>query len=260
MEQIPELFKLIFFFFLGTVIGSFLNVVIYRMPRNKSIIYPSSSCPNCGYKIKWYENIPIISYILLKGKCKNCSSKISLRYPLVELLTGVLFVAAYLKWGLSIDLFFNLIFISLVIAITFIDFDFKIIPDELNLLGFISGFVYSFFRENFTPLDALLGALTGAGFLFVVAFLYLKLRKIEGLGMGDVKLLAFFGTYLGWFGGLFTIFLGSLIGAVFGIIMAYRKNQDNKGQFEIPFGPFLSLAATVYLFFGDFIKKFYLGI
>ena len=260
MEINLEVFYLIAFFIFGTVIGSFLNVVIYRLPREKSLISPPSSCPNCGHKIKWYENIPIISYIFLKGKCSKCKYPISPRYPFVEFITGVLYSLTYLKFGISIDLIFSLIFVSLVIALTFIDFDFKIIPDEINLIGFISGIIYSFLRQDFSVVDALIGAVVGAGFLWLIAFLYLKYRGIEGLGMGDVKLLAFFGTYFGWFGSLFIIFFGSLVGAVIGILSAYLSKAEDKSTYEIPFGPFLSLAAVIYLFFGESIKQFYFGL
>jgi len=134
---------IIVFFIFGTIIGSFLNVVIYRLPREKSIISPSSSCPKCDKKIRWYENIPIISYIFLRGKCSSCGAKISFRYPFVEFLTGVFSSLAYIKWGLTFDTLFCFIFLSLIIAVIFIDIDFKIIPDEINLLGFVSGVIYS---------------------------------------------------------------------------------------------------------------------
>ncbi|RMD45635.1 MAG: prepilin peptidase [Aquificota bacterium] len=259
MEQTPDLFFIFVVFVFGMIIGSFLNVLIYRLPRDKSIIYPPSSCPECGHKIKWYENIPIISYLILKGKCSSCRKKISLRYPFVEFLTGLSAVVSYLKWGFSLDFVFSFLFLSLVIVVIFVDIDFKIIPDEINLIGFMSGIIYSFFRSDFSVFDAVIGAFVGAGFLSAVAYFYLKFRKIEGLGMGDVKLLAFLGTYLGWFGSLFTIFLGSLIGAVVGIYIAYLQKAEDKSRFEIPFGPFLSVAAVVYLFFGKYIKNFYFG-
>lgn len=254
-----EILTIFIVFIFGLVVGSFLNVVIYRLPREKSIVYPPSSCLKCGHKIKWYENIPIISYIFLKGKCSSCKTKISLRYPFVEFLTGLFTIFAYLKFGLSIDLIFSLILLYLLIAVIFIDIDFKIIPDEINLIGFISGIIYSFFRQDFSIIDALIGAFVGAGFLYLIYFLYLKFRKVEGLGLGDVKLLAFLGSYLGWFGSLFTIFVGSFFGAVVGISLAYMQKAEDKSRYEIPFGPFLSVAAIIYLFFGEYIKKFYFG-
>ncbi len=247
-------------FIFGTIIGSFLNVVIYRLPRRGSILKPAFSfCPSCGTTIKWYDNIPIISYFLLKGRCRVCKSSISKRYPFVEFLTGVASVLSLWKTGLSIDYFFVFSFIAILIAITFIDLDFKIIPDELNLFGFILGLTYSFFRKDFTPVDAVLGAVVGAGILWLIAFAYEKLRGIEGLGFGDVKMMAFIGTYVGWFGSLFTIFFGSLIGTIVGLIFAYVSKAEDKGNFEIPFGPFLALGAAVYIFFGDVIKNWYLG-
>ncbi|NPA57816.1 MAG: prepilin peptidase [Aquificae bacterium] len=248
------------FFIFGTIIGSFLNVLIYRLPRDKSPLKPAFSfCPSCGSQVKWYDNIPVISYIVLKGKCRNCGSSIGIRYPLVELLTGVASVLAYLKTGLSIDYIFVFGFLAVMIAITFIDLEFRIIPDVLNLAGFLMGAVYTFFREDFTLLDGIIGAVVGAGLLWGIAYLYLKFRGIEGLGMGDVKMMAFVGMYLGWFGALFTIFVGSLLGAVVGVAAVYLSRSEEKGRFEIPFGPFLAFASVIYLFFGEQIKNWYLG-
>ena len=247
-------------FLFGTIIGSFLNVVIYRLPRKGSIVKPAFSyCPSCGSRIKWYDNIPVLSYFLLKGKCRNCGSKISFRYPFVEFMTGIFSVLSLMKTGYSVDYIFVFAFLSILIAITFIDLDFKIIPDELNLIGFVLGVIYSFFRKDFTLLDAFSGAVVGAGLLWGIAYIYQKTKGIEGLGFGDVKMMAFLGSFLGWFGSLFTIFSGSLIGAIVGISAAYISKAEDKGKFEIPFGPFLALGGTVYLFFGDVIKNWYLG-
>ena len=247
-------------FIFGTIIGSFINVVIYRLPRKGSILRPAFSfCPNCGTTIKWYDNIPIVSYFLLKGRCRVCKNPISKRYPFVEFITGIASVLSLWEAGLSIDYLFIFLFLAILIAITFIDLDFKIIPDELNLTGFILGLIYSFFRKDFTPVDAILGATVGAGILWLIAYSYEKFRGIEGLGFGDVKMMAFVGTYVGWFGSLFTIFFGSLIGAVVGISLAYLNKTEDKGRFEIPFGPFLALGAFVYIFWGDIIKNWYLG-
>ncbi len=255
-----EILIYIFAFIFGTIVGSFLNVVVYRLPRKGSILKPAFSyCPNCGKTIKWYDNIPVISYIFLKGKCRYCKSKISIRYPFVELLTGILSVLAMWKTGLSIDYFFIFSFLAILVAIIFIDIDFRIIPDELNLIGFITGIIYVYFRKDFSLIDALLGAFVGAGFLWVIAYIYEKTRGIEGLGFGDVKMMAFLGTFLGWFGSLFTIFFASLIGAIVGITAAYVLKAKDKGKFEIPFGPFLALGAIVYIFFGENIKHLYLG-
>ncbi|WP_457627726.1 prepilin peptidase [Persephonella sp.] len=255
-----KLFFYLAFFVFGAIIGSFLNVLIYRLPRGKSPLKPAFSfCPSCGSPIKWYDNIPLLSYLILRGKCRNCGGKIGFRYFFVELLTGVASVVSYLKTGLSYEYIFVFGFLAIIIAITFIDVDFKIIPDQLNLAGFVLGVIYTFIRDDFTILDGIIGAVVGAGFLWGIAYIYLKTRGIEGLGMGDVKMMAFVGMYLGWFGALFTIFFGSLIGAVVGIVAAYLSRSEDKGRFEIPFGPFLALAAVIYMFFGDTIKGWYFG-
>lgn len=245
-------------FIFGTIIGSFLNVVIYRLPRGKSIGKPAFSfCPSCGSRIRWYDNIPLISYIVLRGKCRNCKSPISFRYFLVELLTGLSSAFSYLKTGLSYEYFFIFGFVAIMIAITFIDLQFRIIPDQLNFIGFLMGIIYSSLKMNM--LDSIAGIFVGAGFLWGIAYFYLRFRGIEGMGMGDIKMMAFVGAYLGWFGALFTIFVGSFVGAVAGIIGAYISKSENKGKFEIPFGPFLAFASVVYLFFGEYIKERYLG-
>ena len=254
-----DFFFIVFAFAFGAVIGSFLNVVIYRLPRNKSLISPPSHCPKCGHQIRWYENIPIISYLFLRGKCSQCKTRISSRYPFVEFLTGIASVGSFLKFGISMDYFFIFLFLSLMIALSFIDFDLQIIPDEINLIGFVSGIIYAYFRTDFTVLDSIIGAVVGAGFLFLVGYLYFKFRKIEGLGFGDVKLMAFVGSYTGWFGALFTIFAGSLFGAIIGITYSFLKKEENKGTFQIPFGPFLATAAVIYIFYGEQIRKWYLG-
>ncbi len=246
-------------FIFGLIIGSFLNVVIYRLPRRKSIVYPPSECPSCNTKIKFYDNIPVISYLILGGKCRTCKTKIPVRYPIIELLTGISAVLVYLKWGLSIDFAFMFLYMALMIALSVIDLDFKIIPDEINFVGAVSGFIYAFFRQDLSVLDALLGAVVGSGLLFLVGYLYLKFRKIEGLGLGDVKLMIFIGMYVGWFGALFTIFIGSLLGAVVGILYTSIFKVGDKRSFQLPFGPFLAFASIIYIFFGEAIKSWYLG-
>ena len=245
-------------FIFGTIIGSFLNVVIYRLPRGKSIGKPAFSfCPSCGSKIRWYDNIPLFSYIVLRGKCRNCKSPISFSYFFVELLTGIGSALSYLKTGLSYEYFFIFGFVAVMVAVTFIDIQFRIIPDQLNLFGFIMGIIYSLLKMNI--FDSIAGIVVGAGFLWGIAYFYLRFRGIEGLGMGDVKMMAFVGAYLGWFGALFTIFVGSFLGAVVGILGAYLSKSEDKGKFEIPFGPFLAFASVIYLFFGENIKEWYLG-
>lgn len=260
--EIYKLLKIFSIFIFGVSIGSFLNVVIYRMPRGLSIIYPPSTCPNCGKRIKWYDNIPIISYILLKGKCRFCKADISIKYPLVELVSGIFATVLYIRFGLNLDFLFYFYFIASMIALSVIDLEFKIIPDKINFSGIFIGLIFaiknSLQQQDITPiLSALVGAIVGSGFLFLIAYIYLKYRGIEGLGMGDVKLLAFIGVYTGWFGAIFTIFFGSLIGSIVGIIIIKLFKKD--AYFEIPFGPFLAAGGTLYLLFGDYIRQLYFG-
>lgn len=245
----------IFFFLLGSAIGSFLNVVIYRLPREKSIVRPPSGCPNCQKPIRFYDNIPILSYILLRGKCRDCGTKISIRYPFVELLTGILFLVLYQKFGLTFELAVFIVFVSLLIAISFIDLDFQIIPDVLSLGGVGVGFLLAIFRPlfrymdpKFGILDSLYGILLGGGLLFAIAWLYQFFTKREGMGGGDIKLLGMIGAFCGIKGVIFSLVSGSVLGTIVGIPLMMAKGRDTK--YAIPFGPFLSLGALIYAFKG----------
>lgn len=242
------------FFLLGLVIGSFLNVCIYRIPRNISIIKPFSFCPNCGNPIKPWHNIPIISFILLRGRCAYCSSKISFRYPLVEAINGFLYCLSYIKFGLDLSLPFILFFVSSLIVISFIDIDFQIIPDKISIPLILLGVVLSLLNKGFLNIasnlkDSLLGILIGGGVLLVVSII-----SKGGMGGGDVKLNAAVGAYLGWKSVLLTIFLGSLVGSVVGLVVLKKT-----GNRKIPFGPFLAFGALVSLFFGNQILSWYIG-
>lgn len=260
--ETAEILKILAVFLFGLSVGSFLNVVIYRMPRDMSIVYPPSTCPACKNRIRWYDNIPVISFLLLRGKCRFCGSKISIKYPLVELLTGISAMFVYIKFGFDLEFLFYFYFVASMIALSIIDLEFKIIPDQINFGGLFVGLVFaavnSIKAQSLEPLvSAVAGAAAGAGFLYLVAFLYLKYRGIEGLGMGDVKLMAFIGAYTGWFGALFTIFFGSLTGVIVGVAVIKLLKKDY--YYEIPFGPFLAAGGLVYLFFGEYIKQFYFG-
>ena len=252
----------IMIFVFGAVIGSFLNVCIYRIPRSKSIVKPNSFCPNCEKPIEFYDNIPIVSYLLLGGKCRHCGAKISKRYPFIELLTGVLFLIFYRKIGLNFELFVTLFFVTLLIVIAFIDLDFQIIPDVLSIGGLVAGLILALFRPMFSYLDpkfgfldALYGILLGGGVLFVIAYGYQLIMKREGMGGGDIKLLAMIGAFTGFKGVLFSLIGGSVIGTLVGIPLMLIKKENT--QYAIPFGPFLSLGAVIFLFSGDrFIYAF----
>ena len=252
MHFIPQ----IFFFLLGSAIGSFLNVCIYRLPRKKSIVTPPSACPGCDKPIRFYDNIPILSYILLRGKCRDCNTKISIRYPLVELLTAILFLILYRKLEFTFELFVFLIFVSLLIAISFIDLDFQIIPDILSIGGVVLGLLLAiarpFFRNidpKFGILDSLYGIVLGGGLLLAIAWVYQFFTKREGMGGGDIKLLGMIGAFCGIKGVIFSLVSGSVLGTVVGIPLMLAKGRDTK--YAIPFGPFLSLGALVYIFFGN---------
>lgn len=247
------LWERISFFLLGLVVGSFLNVVIFRLPRGKSLIFPSSFCPFCETKIKYYDNIPLLSYLILGGKCRTCKSKIPARYPLVEFLTGYLFFALYSLKGLSLELFALLIFLCILVCVSFIDIEFKLIPDVLSLGGLGAGLILSFFRNpHFHFKDSLYGAITGGGILFAIAYLYEILKKREGMGMGDVKLLSMIGSFLGTKGALFSLIAGSFFGSVVGFVLIGIKKKDL--GYAIPFGPFLSLGAAIFVFYGDYLS------
>ena len=237
------------FFVLGGIIGSFLNVCVYRLPREKSIVTPGSSCPLCGKSISFYHNVPLVSYLMLRGRCRHCGGPISVRYFAVELLTALLFVALYRGWGLSFELAVFLVFVSGLIVISFIDLEFRIIPDTLSLGGLLVGVGFSFFRDGFTYKDALLGILLGGGVLWVIAFVYELVRKQEGMGGGDIKLLAMIGAFCGIKGVLFSLIFGSFLGSLVGIPLMIAKHADAK--YALPFGPFLSFGAVLYVLAGD---------
>lgn len=243
-------------FILGCCLGSFLNVCIYRFPRSLSIVNPGSFCPQCRTAIRIYDNIPLFSYALLRGKCRNCGAKISGRYFLVEGLTGGMALALFLKFGLSIAFFSFSAFSAGLIVIAFIDIDHRIIPDWISLPGIVIGFLLAVFGVTGTFKDSLIGILAGGGSLYIVAFLYEALAKREGMGGGDIKLLAMIGAWLGWKGVLFTLFLASISGTLIGGGMMLAQKQGR--HYAIPFGPFLSFAALAYVFFGPQLIHWYL--
>ncbi len=250
-----SLFALIFI--LGSIIGSFLNVCIYRIPRNISIVFPSSFCPVCKKKIPPYYNIPILGYFLLKGRCKFCNNKISKRYLLIETLTAIFAVISFIIWQPQIA-FLNFLFIATLIVITFIDIDFQIIPDSINYSGIIISIIISIFLFKRGVLNTFLATIIGGGLFYIIGKSYEIIAKKEGLGGGDVKLMAFFGAYLGLKAIFFITFVASLTGTIYGIYLMISKHKNK--DYAIPFGPFLSLSALIYLFFGDKIIFWYLSM
>jgi len=249
------LYAIIFAF--GAVFGSFINVVIYRLPRNISVIWPPSSCPSCGGRIKFYDNIPIVSYFLLRGKCRRCGSPISPRYPIVEAISGLLLVwvmAAGGETGLAAS---RAVLVLFLLAIAIIDWEHMIIPDELSLGGCAIGLVMSFFNPATTVPQSLLGILVGGGLLFGVGYAYHKVRGIEGLGGGDVKLAAMVGAFLGWKGLVICILAGSFAGSIYGLaLMAGGRGAKTK----VPFGTFLAAGALLAAFYAEPFIRWYGGL
>ncbi|MFC1883131.1 prepilin peptidase [Thermodesulfobacteriota bacterium] len=248
----------LFAFLLGLAIGSFMNVCIYRLPLGKSIIWPPSYCPKCEKRIKFYDNIPVLSYVILHGKCRYCKVPVSWQYPLVELITGVLSLALFIRYGPTYQYFLYFLFASVLITISFIDFHHKIIPDVLSLPSILIGLGVSFGLIDIKWSDSLIGIIAGGASLYIVGFVYEFLTGREGLGGGDVKLLAMIGAWMGWRALPLIVLMASLAGTLAALIfLIYTK----KGfRTRIPFGPFLSLGAVVYLFFGNELTRWYIGL
>lgn len=239
----------------GLCIGSFLNVCIYRIPVRKSIVSPGSSCPACGTAIRFYDNIPLLSYLILGGKCRHCRTYISFRYPLIELITGAFSLGLYLKFGLSAEALIYFVFICVLIVIAFIDIDHRIIPDRITLPGIFIFFIAAFAIPSLSWTDSLLGIVIGGGSLFLVAVVYHLVTHKEGMGGGDIKLLAMIGALVGWKGVFFTIFVSSAVGTLAGLLIMAATRQNLK--LAVPFGPFLSIGAAAYIFFGPQLVAWY---
>lgn len=243
-----------FSFLFGAVVGSFLNVVILRLPdREQSIVYPASHCPQCSTPLHWYENIPLISFLALRGKCRTCKAKISWRYPAVELSMALLSMALFDRFHLGFDFFFYFIFTAALLVIIFIDIHHQLIPDVISLPGILLGFGGSFFSSSVSWQQSALGILLGGGTLYALALGYYLLAKRDGMGGGDIKLLAMIGAFLGWQSLLYVIFASSVLGSIIGVAAMFKQKKG--GQTRIPFGPFLSIGALSWLFFQQNIIK-----
>ncbi len=238
----------IFTFLFGAVVGSFLNVVIFRLPNpDESIVFPASHCPKCSTPLHWYENIPILSFLALKGRCRTCKEKISIQYPLVELSMGLLSMALFQNFDLSPDFPYYFIFAAALLVIIFIDIHLQIIPDVITLPGIVIGFMGSFFINSISWQQSAIGILVGGGTLYAVSLGYYLFTKREGMGGGDIKLLAMIGAFLGWQSLLYVVFASSLLGTIIGL--GAMLKQKKGGQTRIPFGPFLSTAALSWVLF-----------
>ena len=269
-------------FILGLCLGSFLNVLIYRLPKEGlSISRPRRSvCPSCNNPIAWYDNIPLLGYILLLGRCRHCRLPISPRYPLVELMAGLLALAVFLKSGIGLRGLAELYLVLALLAITFIDLDEMVIPDAITLPGMVIGLAAGILAPDFhlvgpwlggkimawgvtdyrwlSAIGSVLGLILGGGSIWLIFQTYYLVRKEEGIGGGDFTLLAMIGAFLGWRSVLMTIFMGSITAMIAALAIAVRQGSFD-AQMKLPFGPFLSMGALIYLFFGEIIIRWWLG-
>ena len=280
---VPPPFNYIITGVLGAIIGSFLNVVIHRLPHEESIVFPNSRCPSCGAVIAFYDNVPILSYLLLRGRCRSCETSISIRYPAVELLTALLFVAVTWRDGFTIVLPFDLIFVSALVALIFIDAEHMILPNAItypgivfalvarlaiplllgtphfdDLPGLMDGMLSDMPIWAASLIGALIGALIGGGSLWLMGWTWERLRGVEAMGLGDVKMMFMVGAYLGWRLTILTIFFGVLSGSIIGMALMARQGKKDM-QMLLPFGVFLGIGSIMALLIGHNIVEWYAG-
>jgi leader peptidase (prepilin peptidase)/N-methyltransferase len=248
-DDMPEWFAIAVAAAYGLVLGSFLNVVIHRLPREMSLLRPRSHCPECGALVRWYDNVPVLSYLVLRGRCRVCRTAISPRYPLVELACSALLASCVARFGVSVTGAAAVVLVLLLLPLAFIDLEHHLLPDALTLPGIAAGLAFSAVGALAPLPAALVGAVVGGAIPYLVIVVYRLVRGVEGMGLGDVKLLAMAGAFLGWQGALLTLGLGSCLGAMVGValIATGKGGRDT----ELPFGVFLALAAIVTLFFGS---------
>ncbi|HEV2707583.1 MAG TPA: prepilin peptidase [Pyrinomonadaceae bacterium] len=273
---LPFVLVLLFVCATGAIIGSFLNVVIHRVPREESIVFPSSRCPSCGTAIKPYDNLPVLSWVVLRGRCRSCRTPISARYPAVELLTAALFgLTFWLRSGLTLSLPFDLLFVAAIVALVFIDAEHMLLPNVITYPGFIFALIARAVVPNLYGVEfltrgalagwpewavslagAVLGAVVGGGSLWFVGWLWERLRGVEAMGLGDVKMMLMVGAYLGWPLTVLTIFFGVLTGSVVGVALMLRRGERDM-QMLLPFGIFLGAGALTSLLVGRRIAEWY---
>jgi leader peptidase (prepilin peptidase)/N-methyltransferase len=242
MDTLPRAVFLVMAAAFGGVIGSFLNVCIYRLPLRKSVVWPASACPHCARELAWFENIPVLSFLVLRGRCRTCAQSIGWRYPLVEALTAVMFAAAWWYYGPGVLLVSRLVFGCALIVLFAIDLEHHILPNVITVPGIVVGFLFSLSTEPGWQ-ASLIGAVFGGGILFLIAEAYYRIRHEEGLGMGDVKMLAMIGAFLGWKLTLVALLLASLSGSAIGVLLIVTGRGDMK--YALPFGTFLAIGAAV---------------
>jgi leader peptidase (prepilin peptidase)/N-methyltransferase len=242
----------------GLIVGSYLNVVVYRLPLGLSTVRPRSRCPGCGSLIRARDNVPVLSFLVLRGRCRTCGTPISWRYPLVEATAGALFVACLLRFGLAPQFLVAVVFACLMLVLGLIDYDHMILPDRITLPGIAVGLATQLAAPLAGLIPAVIGTLLGAGILLAVWALWWVVRREEGMGLGDVKMLALAGAFLGWSGVLVTLFFAALTGSVVGLALMRWGSLDMRSK--LPFGVFLALGGVVALFFGDALVSWYAGL
>ena len=245
-------------FAIGAIVGSFLNVVIYRYPRELSVVHPRSHCPNCGPLIRWYDNVPVVSYLMLGARCRHCRNPISVRYPLIELANGLFYLAVFLRTGPTVAFLLVAATVSMTVVLIFIDLEIQILPDVIDLPGVVIGLAIGWLTVSVgdhglvlaaSLTDSLIGAAVGGGLLLLVALSYKLIRGVDGMGLGDVKMMAMIGAVTGWQGVLAILLVSAVAGSLIGIGIAVVRRSDLK--FALPFGVFLGLGFLTVLFFGS---------
>jgi leader peptidase (prepilin peptidase)/N-methyltransferase len=241
---------------LGAMVGSFLNVCIHRLPRGESVVHPRSRCPHCGHQIAWFENIPIVSWVVLGARCRSCRARISAQYPIVELATALLFAACAFAFGPTLLFVSRAMFVAAMLALAIIDLRVRILPNVITLPGVVAGLLFSLVLPP-GIVSALIGAVAGAAIPWLIGEAYFRIRHIEGLGLGDVKMLAMIGAFLGWQMALVTLFAGSLLGVLVGVPITVIKRDR---FYMIPLGTFLAIGAVAATFVGPGLLEWYMGL
>lgn len=249
---------LIYAALLGLIVGSYLNVLVHRLPAGRSTIWPRSRCPFCGGAIKARDNIPVLSYLLLRGRCRHCGAPISWRYPLIEGLTALVFVLCVLRFGVTAEAMIGIVFASLMLLLAAIDIEHFLLPDIVTLPGLLLGLALRAWHPYSSLLDALIGAVIGAGLLILLINFWFWLRHEEGMGLGDVNMLALIGAFLGWQGVLTTLFVAALTGALTGVFLLLTRRVGLRSR--LPFGVFLALGGLISLFFGGSLSSYFGGM
>jgi leader peptidase (prepilin peptidase)/N-methyltransferase len=254
---LPVWYPAVVAFVIGAVLGSFLNVVIYRLPLGLSIATPRSACPKCARPLRWFDNIPVFSYVALRGACRRCGWRIPVRYPLVELISALSAGAIGWYYGATLQALWLFAFVAIMIAITFIDWAHQIIPDPLSLGGVALGWIGAAVCLEISFVDSLIGSAVGGGLILLIACLYKWIRKVDGMGGGDVKLMAMIGAFLGWKMILPVLFVAALFGSLYGV---YLMRGGGTGKSAVAFGSFLAPAACLMMFAGERLLALYIGL